>query len=153
MKASITRGRCDLVRASVVAGLVAGAAMVPVGAVLRATGHAVNVYGELLTRSLLGSTPFIALFALHAVISVALAVPFVAVTRCRGGAGPALGAAYGVASWAVLNATLLPLWYGRPTAWALGFAAVWPGLLVHLIYGITLGLVARRLGTSATCRS
>lgn len=140
-------------RASLVAGLVAGAAMMPVGAVLRATGHAVNVYGELLTRSLLGSTPFIALFALHAVVSVTLAVPFVAVTRCRGGAGPALGAAYGVASWALLNATLLPLWYGRPTGWELGLVAVWPSLLVHLIYGVTLGFFARRLGTSATCRS
>ena len=136
-------------RTSLIAGLVAGAAMVPVGLALRASGRAVNVYGELLVRSILGAAPPAALAALHLVVSVTLAVPFVLASRNRR-LGPLWGLGYGIASWAVVNATVLPLWFSRPTAWELGFDAAWPSLVVHAVYGSVLGLcVAVRGGPTA----
>lgn len=135
--------RRAIARRCLVAGLVAGAAMVPFGMALRAAGRPVNVYGELLVRALLGSAPPVALAALHVAVSVSLAAPFVLASERRR-LGPAWGVGYGVASWALVNATVLPLWFSRPTAWSLGPAAAWPSLLVHAVYGLVLGLWVAR---------
>lgn len=132
-----------VVHRSLIAGLVAGAAMVPIGVALRAAGRPVNVYGELLVRAVLGSAPPVALAALHIAVSVSLAAPFVLVTHRRR-LHPAWGLAYGVASWALVNATVLPLWFSRPTAWSLGLGAAWPSLLVHAVYGAVLGFWVAR---------
>lgn len=133
-----------IARMAVVGGLVAGIAMMPFGAVLRALGHQVNVYGELMVRSVLGSTPMLAQLVFHVAVSITLAIPFVLFARWRGGASVVAGGIYGVLSWAVLNATLLPLWFDRTTGWALGFEVIWPSLLVHLVYGVSLGVVMAR---------
>jgi len=130
-------------RTSLIAGLVAGAAMMPIGLALRATGRAVNVYGELLVRSILGAAPPAAIAALHVVISIALAIPFVWASTHRR-IGPGWGLGYGVAAWAVVNATALPWWFSRPTAWELGPGVAWPSLVVHAVYGVVLGAVAER---------
>ena len=133
-------------RTSLRAGLVAGAAMMPVGMALRALGYQVNVYGELVLRTLLGSAPMLAQLVLHAVVSVTLGAPFVVLARWRGLPRLVAGASYGVLSWALLNATLLPLWFGRPTGWALRVGAVWPSLLVHLVFGVVLAATTCRVG-------
>ena len=135
-----------IARVSIEGGLVAGIAMMPFGAVLRALGYQVNVYGELMVRALLGSAPMLAQLVFHVVVSITLASPFVLFARWRGGANHVPGAIYGVLSWAALNATLLPLLFERPTGWALGFEVIWPSLLVHVVYGMTLGaMTARRM--------
>lgn len=130
------RSRRAIARTAIRAGLLAGVAMMPFGVVLRALGQPVNVYGELVVRSVLGSAPMLAQLVFHAIVSIGLAVPFVAIAPCR--RRVALGAGYGIASWAVLNATVLPLWFGRPTAWALGFDEIWASLVVHVVYGVVL---------------
>lgn len=145
-------GPRDVARTSIRAGLWAGAAMMPFGIVLRTLGHQVNVYGELAVRSVLGSAPMFAQLAFHALVSISLAVPFVALARSRGAAGLAAGAFYGVLSWAALNATLLPLWFGRPTGWALGIAEIWPSLVIHVVYGVVLGAVSTCPGASCESR-
>lgn len=138
----MTSARCAIRCAAIRAGLLAGAAMMPFGISLRAFGHPVNVYGELVVRSVLGSAPIMAMLVLHAAVSIALAVPFVSFAPRR--RLVLHGAAYGAASWAIVNATILPLWFGRPTAWALGLSAVWPSLLVHIVYGVVLGVATAR---------
>lgn len=127
-------------RTAIRAGLFAGVSMTPFGVALRALGQPVNVYGELVVRSVLGSAPMLALLVFHAIVSIGLAVPFVALVSRR--RRVALGAGYGIAAWAVLNATLLPLWFGRPTAWTLGFGEVWASLVVHVVYGIVLAVAS-----------
>jgi len=137
----MNRSARAIARMAVEGGLVAGIAMMPFGAVLRALGHQVNVYGELMVRAFLGSAPMPAQLVFHVVVSITLAIPFVAFARWRGGMSLVAGAIYGVLSWAALNATLLPLWFERPTGWALGLEMIWPSLLVHLVYGVSLGAV------------
>ena len=66
-----------IARVSIEGGLVAGIAMMPFGAVLRALGYQVNVYGELMVRALLGSAPMLAQLVFHVVVSITLAIPFV----------------------------------------------------------------------------
>ena len=138
------RRRQAVALTSLRAGLWAGAAMMPFGMAFRRLGYPVNVYGELVVRAVLGSAPLAAQLVVHAVVSVTLGAPFVTFARWRGLARVIAGATYGVVSWAVLNATLLPLWFGRPTGWVLGFGAVWPSLVVHVVFGTALAAVTPR---------
>lgn len=144
-----THGRiAALVRRAVIAGLIAGAAMVPIGVALRQTGHAVNVYGELLVSAVLGRPTPLALGLLHGIVSVSLAAPFVVLTAGRQRPSIVLGALYGGASWAVLNATILPWLFGRLTTWSTGVTAAWPSILVHVVYGAVLGAAVARMANA-----
>lgn len=131
------------------AGVLAGVAMIPPGLVLRATGQSVNVYGEFAVRAAFGRSPPGAMLLFHLVVSVALATPFVALVR-SGSRGLVAGTLYGALAWALLNGTLLPILFARPTAWQGGFAPVWGSIAVHLIYGAVLGVAAQRLRASGT---
>lgn len=128
------------------AGTVAGLAVVPLGMALTVAGFPVGVYGELVLRWLLGFSFPSALFIEHMLISVGLAVTFVAVatmTRRRWSHRAALGwgALYGAAVWVAVNSLALPLAFGQPTPWQLGLNSIWPSLLVHVVFGAVLGTV------------
>jgi hypothetical protein len=45
----------------------------------------------------------------------------------------ALGALYGAAFYVVMNSLALPLLFGDRTPWQLGFATVYPRLVIHLV--------------------
>lgn len=142
---------------SVAAGVLAGLAMVPPGLLAKAAGYSVNVYGELLLRELLGRTLPSAMAVEHLLISVAMSVPFVAAATRWPGAHPlARGTGYGVLAWLSVNSFALPAAFGRPSPWALGLNAIWPSLLVHVVYGLALGAVtawdADRKRSAATHR-
>ena len=55
-----------------------------------------------------------------------------------------LGMAYGAAMYALLNAWALPLAFGDPAPWRLGFDVAYPSLVVHLVYGAVLGWLATK---------
>jgi hypothetical protein len=46
--------------------------------------------------------------------------------------------------YVVLNAWALPLAFGDPAPWRLGFDVVYPSLVVHLVYGAVLGWLATK---------
>jgi len=130
------------------AGTVAGLAVVPLGMMLTGAGFPVGVYGEVVLRWLLGFSIPSALFLEHMLISAALAVVFVAVADRalrRWGPRAALGwgSLYGATIWLLVNSLALPLAFGQSTPWELGPSAIWPSLLVHLVFGAVLGTVAR----------
>jgi uncharacterized membrane protein YagU involved in acid resistance len=129
-------------RCSVAAGTLGGLAMIPPGLLLKAAGYSVNVYGELLLRVVLGRVLPGAMVVQHLAVSVSMAVPFVAFAAGRPGRHLLpLGAAYGTLAWLLVNSCALPIAFGRPTPWALGFDAIWPSLLGHVVYGLALGTV------------
>lgn len=130
-----------------IAGVAGGVAMIPVGIVLRRVlGYSLNVYGELLLQTLLGRTPAWALAVEHFLISWGMALPLVAVlAHRRWGSPTVVGAAYGAAIWLVVNSLALPLAFGRPTPWQLGWSAIWPSLAVHLAYGVAASAAAVRV--------
>lgn len=134
-----------------IAGIVGGVAMIPFGLVLRwVLGYSLNVYGELLVRAILGRVSPWALAIEHFLIAWGMALPLVALLAWRRRAGPLLlGALYGAGIWLVVNSLLLPVIFGRPTPWRLGWPAIWPSLLVHVVYGAVAATVAGRIGRPA----
>ncbi len=136
-----------LVAKAGVAGIAGGVAMIPIGLVLRRVlGYSLNVYGELLLRTLLGGVSPWALAVEHFLISWGMALPLVPLLAWRRRGSPfVLGAMYGAAIWLVVNSLLLPLAFGRLTPWRLGWSAIWPSLLVHVVYGSVAAIAARRI--------
>jgi uncharacterized membrane protein YagU involved in acid resistance len=133
--------------------------MYPFGVVLRRHfGYSLNVYGQLVANAFFrllalpaGAAgaqvaPPWALHVQHLVIGWTLAVPLTLLVERRGAPHRVstrvlVGGAYGAAAWLVVNSLVLPITFGRPTPWTVGFAAIWPSLLVHLVYGVTTALV------------
>jgi uncharacterized membrane protein YagU involved in acid resistance len=142
------RGPNTLLARAAATGTIGGLAMIPVGQLLIFIGFPVGLYSEELARWLLGfSTPSV-LFIEHMLISLSLAVGLVlasapAIRRWSPGRALAWGAAYGALIWLVVNSLALPLAFGKATPWQLGPAAIWPSLLVHLLFGVVVAALAR----------
>lgn len=118
--------------------------MIPFGLALRfGVGQRVNVYGELVVETLLGTVPAWALLVQHALVSWLLAVPLALVWTKIPTPAPVTGLVYGAGAWVVINSVSLPLLFGRPTPWQLGWSAIWPSLTVHLVYGVAVAVVLR----------
>ena len=58
-----------------------------------------------------------------------------------------VGAVYGTAFYAAVNSFALPFTFGDPTPWELGLDTVYPSLVVHIVYGLSVALVARPITT------
>ena len=147
----------------VASGTAGSLSMYPFGIVLRRHfGYSLNVYGQLVANALFrllalpagagisGVAPAWALHVQHFVIGWTLAVPLTLLVERRGAphrlsTRVLVGGAYGAAAWLIVNSLVLPVIFRRPTPWALGFAAIWPSLLVHLVYGVTTALVGMAL--------
>lgn len=145
----------EIARATLAAGLAGGAAMVPAGLLVRASGGDVNVYGELTARLLFGSASPLALLVVHVAVSVTLAAPLAALAVHARVASWTLGFAWAVAAWILLNLWILPAAFDRSPAWTGGVLAIWPGFAVHAVYGLVVGGTLRRVasrprGLSAT---
>lgn len=143
-----------IVREALRAGTLAGIAMIPAAAVFRARGLRVNEYGRKTLELLVGEVapPFDGLltFAQHLVISWIAALPLLAALgRCSDRRARLLvGTAYGAGFYVVMNSFALPIAFGDPSPWALGFETVYPSLTIHLIYGAVLGWIARVADTA-----
>ena len=131
------------------AGSLAGLAMIPFGLLFRANGLRVNEYGrktlELVAGELAPGPHFALTFVQHMLISWIAAVPLLLVLRRLEERGPRLlaGLAYGGGFYVALNSLALPVAFGDPTPWELGFATIYPSLVVHGVYGAVLALCAK----------
>jgi len=123
--------------------------MIPFAAVFRSWDLRVNEYGRktlgLLAGDLAPRTYYLLTFIQHMIISWLVALPLLVLLakvsdrRSR----ILVGVGFGAAFYVVVNSLALPLAFGDRTPWALGFATVYPSLVVHLVYGLVLALVAR----------
>ncbi len=140
------------------AGTVAGLAMMPFGAVFRSFDLRINEYGrktlELLVGDVSGPLHFGLNFIQHMVISWIAAVPLLLVLRRipERRTGFAIGTLYGGVFYLAANSLALPLAFGDPTPWELGFSTVYPSLVVHLVYGFVVALMASPRPNSASRR-
>jgi uncharacterized membrane protein YagU involved in acid resistance len=143
-------GLVALAREALRSGTLAGLAMIPFAAAFRAFGLRVNEYGrktlELVVGDVAAPLHHVLTLVQHLLISCFAAVPLLLVLRRIRDRHTrvAAGAAYGAAFYVVMNSLALPLCFGDPTPWELGIEIVYPSLVIHLIYGITLSLAARR---------
>lgn len=131
------------------AGTLAGLAMMPFGFAFRAAGLRINEYGPktlaLVAPDLEPPLGPIAGFAQHLLISWLAAPPLIllALGRSARGTRATAGALYGAAFYVAVNSLALPLFFGDPTPWALGAATVLPSLVVHVVYGVVVGIASR----------
>jgi len=138
-----------LIREALRAGTAAGLAMVPFAAVFQRFGLRVNEYGRKTLALVVGdvSAPLQYLMALvqHLAISGAVAVPLLLLLGRRSWKRNRLlvGLAYGALFYVAVNSLALPIAFGDPTPWRLGFSVVYPSLVIHLVYGFTVALLAR----------
>jgi len=141
-------GRRAIAREALRAGTAAGLAMIPFATLFRFFGLRVNEYGrkvlELLVGDVAGPLQLVLTFAQHMVISWFAAVPLLLLLTVVAGRPTRLmvGAAYGVGFYVVMNSFALPIAFGDPTPWQLGFSTVYPSLTIHFVYGVVVAMVA-----------
>lgn len=134
-----------LFKESVRSGTIAALAMMPFGFLFKLLGLRVGHYGPKLAALLFDEPTWIVLLVQHLVIGWVSALPLLVIlVRFRSLAAPtAIGAAYGLAYYVVVNSFALPLFFGDPTPWQSGFNVIYPSLSVHVVFGACIGLTAR----------
>jgi hypothetical protein len=138
-----------LVREALRAGTVAGLAMVPFAATFRFFGLRVNEYGRKSLELLVGQVPppvHLALtLVMHLVISWLAAVPLLLLLRRIADRRTRLltGLAYGAVFYVAVNSLALPFAFGDRTPWELGFATIYPSLVIHLVFGVGVAMMPR----------
>ncbi len=127
-------------------GTIASLVMMPVGFVFQAMGLRVGHYGPKFAQLWVDHPTPLLLFAQHVVLGWVSALPLLWwLVFIAGKSRPVLsGALYGSAYYVVVNSLALPLYFGDPLPWQLGLPTVIPSLLVHIIYGSSIGWTARR---------
>lgn len=147
-----------IIRETLRTGTVAGLAMIPFAAVFRSLDLRINEYGRKTLALLVGdvSPPLhtILTFVQHLVISWAAAVPLLLLLGLIDRRRDRLlaGTVYGGVFYVAVNSLALPVVFGDPTPWALGFSTVYPSLVVHLVYGLVIALMARTHRASSVTR-
>ncbi len=82
-----------------------------------------------------------------------MATPLIGILHpVRHRAAIAIGLLYGGSAWLIVNSLALPAIFGQPTPWQIGPQAIWGSLIVHLVFGLVVSLVSRRLA-AAPCPS
>lgn len=138
-----------LVHEGVRSGSIAALAMIPFGLLFFSFGLRINEYGMKVIQTLFGDAPAgirFALFAIeHCIISWSAAIPLLILLVAAYRKVPPLlvGALYGAGFYIVVNSVALPWIFGDLTPWQLGRDFVYPSLVVHLVYGLTIVFASR----------
>ena len=130
-------------------GTIASIVMMPFGLFFKWAGLRVGHYGPKLGEFLFGVQPEplmqVLLLIQHLVIGWLSAVPLLLFWLWRSPREIRLadGLVYGAMYYVLVNAFALPLVFGDPFPWQLGWAYVYPSLIVHLVFGLSLAVTAR----------
>lgn len=127
-------------------GTIASLVMMPAGFLFKALDLRVGHYGPKLGALLFGDPTPAVLFMQHMVIGWVSALPLVLALVVVQGLRRRiwLGTLYGLAYYLLVNSLILPLAFGDPLPWQLGLAFIVPSLVVHLIYGASIGFTFGR---------
>jgi uncharacterized membrane protein YagU involved in acid resistance len=135
----------SFLKESVRSGTIAALVMMPFGILFKFLDLRVGYYGPKLGALLFGEPTRFVLFLQHLVLGWVSALPLLFIlVRLRGTAAPvAVGAAYGLAYYVVVNSFALPLFFRDPTPWQLGFSYIYPSVFIHLVFGISVGVTSK----------
>jgi uncharacterized membrane protein YagU involved in acid resistance len=139
-----------LIREAFRSGSIAAVAMIPFGLLFFFLGLRVNEYGMKVIQTFFGDLPsglrFVLFAVEHFIISWSIALPLLfSLLKLYGRFSPLLvGIAYGMAFYVLINSLALPLIFSDPTPWRLGFDVVYPSLIIHLIYGVSVAITSKR---------
>ena len=133
-------------------GTIASVVMMPFGFLFKWLGLRVGHYGPKLGEVLFGAQPEpwmqLLLLAQHLLIGWVSAVPLLVFWLWRSPRAIRLadGLVFGALYYVAVNALALPWAFGDPYPWQLGGAYIYPSLVVHLVFGISIALTARAFG-------
>ena len=133
-------------------GTIASIVMMPFGFFFKWLGLRVGHYGPKLGQVLFGAQPEpwmqLLLLAQHLLIGWFSAVPLLMFWLWRSPRAIRLvdGLVFGAVYYVFVNALALPWTFGDPYPWQLGWAYIYPSLVVHLVFGIAIALTAKAFG-------
>jgi len=133
-------------------GTIASLVMMPPGFVFQRLGWRVGHYGPKFAQLYAEQPGPALLFVQHLVIGWVSALPLLWLLW-RGGFGQrpvAAGLLYGAGYYVLVNALALPLAFGDPLPWLLGWRTVLPSLVVHLVFGGCIGFTAGAYSRSSS---
>jgi len=135
-----------VLQTTLIAGAAASLAMMPVGLAFRAAGLRVGYYGPKFAALYIAEPSRLILIAQHFVLGWLSALPLVLlIARTHPRWSPLwLGALYGAAYYIAVNSLALPLYFHDPAPWTLGAAVILPSLIVHLVFGVMVGVFGGR---------
>lgn len=144
----------SLLKETVRSGTIASLVMMPFGIFFKLLDLRVGHYGPKLAALLFGQSSWGVLLAQHFVIGWISTLPLllILVRFQRFSAPVAIGAVYGLVYYVVVNSLALPLFFGDPTPWQSGLNVIYPSLLVHVVFGLCIGLTSRRFVSSQSKR-
>ena len=152
MKCSLDSTAQMLALEALRSGTVASLAMMPFGLLFKLMGLRVGHYGPKVGEALFGHQPDpwtpVLLLLQHFVIGWLSALPLLIFWLWRAPRAIWLGNGllYGLAYYFVVNAVTLPWLFGDAFPWQLGWSTIYPSLVVHLVFGVSIALTVRMSG-------
>ncbi len=135
----------SIIKQTIWSGTIAALVMIPPGILFKYFDLHIGNYGPKFGAFLFGEINPLMLFIQHIIISCLSAVPLIILftkTNCK--RMPILtGIIYGVIYYLVVNSLLLPIFFKDQTPWELGFNFIYPSLVIHIIYGASVGFTSR----------
>ena len=144
-KAALIRLGIESLRSGTIASLV----MMPFGFLFLSLGLRVGHYGPKLGEAIFGLRPMPWMQALllgqHFVIGWLSALPLLLFWMWRSPRPIYLadGLVFGALYYISVNALALPWMFGDSFPWQMGWVYVYPSLVVHLVFGLSVALTAR----------
>lgn len=127
-------------------GTIASLIIVPLAPLFKALGLRIGHYGPKFAALFIDEPQPWHLFVQHLLIGWISALPLLlALLWTRAARWPVVaGATYGAAYYGVVNSLALPLYFADPTPWQLGWAAIYPSLIGHMVYGASIGFTSQK---------
>jgi len=135
-----------LLKETIISGTIASIVMMPVGFLFQYIGLRVGHYGPKLAALMFTEPgPFI-LLSQHLLIGWLSTLPLLLILlRLQRLSSPVtIGAVYGMGYYVLINSLALPLYFGDLTPWQIGFNVIYPSLIVHLVFGASIGFTAKK---------
>jgi len=134
-----------LLKESVFSGTIASIAMMPFGLFFRFVGLRIGHYGPKFAGLLFAEPNTFVLVVQHFLIGWLSTLPLLLILIGYRVVTPiAMGAAYGAGYYVVVNSLVLPLYFGDPLPWQLGLSYIFPSLLIHVIFGVSIAISAKK---------
>lgn len=131
-------------------GTIASAAIMPLGWLFRSAGMRIGHYGPKFAALFVDNPQPWHIMVQHFLIGWMSTLPLLVILMyvSRTSFQFILGAVYGAAFYLVVNSLALPLYFGDPTPWHIGWSTIYPSLIAHIAFGLCIALTARLSGFS-----
>ena len=127
-------------------GTIASLAIMPLGWLFKTIGLRIGHYGPKFAALFIEDPQIWHLLVQHLLIGWLSTLPLLLILLYIGRTSWWLlaGALYGAVFYVLVNSFALPLYFGDPTPWQLGWATIYPSLVGHIAFGLSIALTSRR---------